>query len=195
MPSHHAGEDAWCRFFFNCSVRLKYELIENQERGGKCFVTAQVKHVSVTLTLEDTMFLPRHSTERLNAHEDGHLRINERVYREGAEAAARTAAKTMMSQTWRGSGVDEDSAGKDATDKAVKALCDQYLRATADRALRIGQTYDELTNHGKRMRPTEGEAIEKAFAKESGDAGDTAGRLARDQRHDAASSGAPLSSG
>jgi len=168
MPSHHAGEDAWCRFFFNCSVHLKYEITEKQEREGRCFVTAQVKQVSVILTLENTIFQPRHSTEKLNAHEDGHRRINERIYRESAEAAARDAANVIMSQPWQGSGVDEDSAGKNATDKAVQALCDQYLRATADRALLIGQTYDEITNHGRRVRPAEDQAIEKAFGKDAG---------------------------
>jgi hypothetical protein len=129
-------------------------------------VTAKLRRVDVTLTLEDTIFLPKHSTEKLKAHEDGHRRINERVYQR-AEDAARAAARDVLSKTWQGEGSDEDAAGKDATDKAVKELCEQYLNATAEKALRIGRKYDELTNHGGRQRPGEDEAIEKAFAAES----------------------------
>jgi hypothetical protein len=166
MPSHHGGEDAWCRFFFNCSVHLKYEIVEQSRRDGRTIVTTQIQQVKVTLTLEDTIFLPRHGTEKLKAHEEGHRRINERVY-QSAEDAARNAAREIMAKRWEGAGVDEDAAGKTATDKAVKELCDEYLTATAEKALRIGKTYDELTNHGKRMRPSENDAIDRAFAAES----------------------------
>jgi hypothetical protein len=162
MPEHR-NEDAWCRFFFNCSVHLKYQIVDQQKRDGRVYVTAKVTQVSITLTLDDTILLPKHSTEKLKAHEEGHRKINERVYAESAEAAARAAAREVMSKTWDGSGADEDAAGKDATDEAVKELCDQYLNATAEKALRIGRVYDELTDHGKRVRPTEDEAIQKAF--------------------------------
>ena len=162
MPAHH-DEDAWCQIFFNCSVHLKYEIVEQSAGDGRCFVAARIKQVNVTLTLEDTIFLPKHGTEKLKAHEDGHRRINERVY-EKAEEAARAAAREVMAKRWEGAGSDEDAAGKEATDKAVKELCDQYLNATAEKALRIGRKYDELTNHGRRVRPTEDEAIDKAFA-------------------------------
>jgi hypothetical protein len=168
MPSRsdaNANEDAWCQFFFNCSVKLKYDVIDRRPaRTGSDMlsVTAKIRRVDVTITLENTLFLPRHSTEKLNAHENGHRRINERVY-EDAQDAARAAAEAVMTKSWQGWGPDEDAAGKDATDKAVKELCDQYLRSTADRALRIGRIYDELTNHGRRMNPKEDEAIERAF--------------------------------
>jgi hypothetical protein len=162
LPSAHRGEDAWCRVFFNCSVKLKYDIVTSERRDGRCHVVAQVRQVHVTLTLDNTLWLPKHGTEKLRAHEDGHRRINERVY-DVAVDAARGAARNVMSQTWAGDGIDEDASGKDATDKAVKALCDQYLQRTANRALRIGQIYDELTNHGRRMRPSEGQAIDSAF--------------------------------
>ena len=129
-------------------------------------MTAQIRQVQVTLTLEDTIFLPKHGTEKLKAHEDGHRRINERVY-QNAEDAARNAAREVMAKRWEGAGYGEDAAGKAATDKAVKELCDEYLTATAEKALGIGKIYDELTNHGKRMRPSENEAIDRAFAAES----------------------------
>jgi len=166
--ANRATEDAWCQFFFNCSVKLKYEVTDRRPvRKGSDMVavTAQIKRIDVTLTLQDTLFLPKHCTEKLNAHENGHRRINERVY-ENAEDAARTAARAVIAKSWQGWGPDEDAAGKDATDKAVKELCDQYLNATAERALRIGRIYDEITNHGRKMKPSEDEAIEQALAKD-----------------------------
>ena len=72
--ANRATEDAWCQFFFNCSVKLKYEVTDRRPvRKGSDMVavTAQIKRIDVTLTLQDTLFLPKHCTEKLNAHENG----------------------------------------------------------------------------------------------------------------------------
>ena len=174
MPKLHPGEAALCQMNFNCRVQLKYEVVEqgssssSSSTAGRArpsaTVTARVKRIQMTLTLHDTIYVPRGGNAKLRAHEEGHRVINERVY-EDAERVARTAALDVLTQTWRGTGDDAGAAGKAATDEAVKKLCDAYLAGTADKAHRVGQIFDELTDHGRNTRLTEADAIRQAFAR------------------------------
>lgn len=168
MPKLHPGEAALCQMNFNCRVQLKYEIVEqgmSSSGAGRATVTAHVKRIQMTLTLHDTIYVPRGGNAKIRAHEEGHRIINERVYDDDAERVARAAALAVLTQTWRGTGDDASAAGKAATDEAVKKLCDAYLAGTADKAHRVGQIYDELTDHGRNTRVTEAEAIRQAFAR------------------------------
>src|SRR5687768_7498781 len=171
MPKLHPGEAALCQMNFNCRVQLKYEVVEQgtsaasaSAAAGRSSVSARVKRIQMTLTLHDTIYIPRGGNAKIRAHEEGHRIINERVY-EDAERVARAAALDVLTQTWRGTGDDAGAAGKAATDEAVKKLCEAYLTGTADKAHRIGQIYDELTDHGRNTRLTEADAIRQAFAR------------------------------
>jgi hypothetical protein len=121
--------------------------------------------VTVTLALDDTIFLPEPATPKLRAHEEGHRRINEMVYERDAEQAARDAAANVLARTWQGRGDTPEAAEKAATDAAIDALGRRYLARVADRAYAIGTAYDQLTDHGARLKPDEDEAIQRAFAK------------------------------
>src|SRR3954469_15211337 len=159
-------EDAWTQFFFNCEVKLKYEVVATRTTAdGRLAVTARVRRVTVTTSLKDTIFLPLGAPQKLKNHEEGHRKINEQIYAAEADRAARDAAKTIFDRDWQGTGIDEDSAGKSATDVAVNELCKNYLKSTAEKALGIGQIYDELTMHGKNARLTEDDAIRQATAR------------------------------
>jgi hypothetical protein len=163
-PVNHDAEDAWCQSFFNCDVKLKYEVVNRHtEANGRVTVEAQIRRVNVTLTLSDTIYLPMRRTQKLVAHEEGHRRINERVYSETAEAAARKAAEQIISRAWTATAASENAAGKLATDQAVRALGEAYLKETASRAYDIGEKYDQLTGHGTKNKPGEEEAIRQAF--------------------------------
>jgi hypothetical protein len=170
MPKLHPGEAALCQMNFNCQVQLKYEVVEQGAsyggagRAGRASVSARIRRIQMTLTLSNKIYLPRGANPKIRAHEEGHRIINERVY-EDAEQVARAAALDVLTQTWRGSGDDAGAAGKAATDEAVKKLCDAYLAGTADKAHRVGQIYDELTDHGRNTRLTEADAIRQAFAR------------------------------
>jgi hypothetical protein len=163
MPTLHPGEAALCQFNFNCTVNLKYELVEQSAGNSSFNVSAHIRQVRVTLTLHNKIYIPRGGNAKIRAHEEGHRIINERVYEE-AEQVARAAAMEVLTLTWRGSGDDRETAGKAATDEAVKHLCEAYLAGTAGKASRIGEIYDELTNHGRNTRLTEADAIRRAFA-------------------------------
>jgi len=162
MPKLHPGEAALCQMNFNCQVQLKYEVVE--QGAGRASVSARIRRIQMTLTLSNKIYLPRGANPKIRAHEEGHRVINERVY-EDAEQVARAAALDVLTQTWRGTGDDAGAAGKAATDEAVKKLCDAYLAGTADKAHRVGQIYDELTDHGRNTRLAEAEAIRQAFAR------------------------------
>ncbi len=164
MPKLHPGEAALCQFNFNCSVKLKYEVIDESASSGQTSVAAHIRQVRVTLTLHNKIYIPRGGTPKIRAHEEGHRIINERVY-EDAQQVAHAAALQVLTQTWRGSGDSSDTAAKAATDLAVQHLCDTYLAGTAGKAARIGEIYDELTNHGRNIRLTEADGIRQSFAK------------------------------
>jgi hypothetical protein len=177
MPPLESGEAALCQFNFNCTVNLKYEVVEQSNdsggggsdgRGGESSVAAHVRQIRITLTLHNKIYLPRGAPPKIRAHEEGHRIINERVY-EQAERVARRAALEVLTQTWRGRGADGDAAGKAATDVAVRQLCDAYLAGTAGKASRVGDIYDDLTDHGRNTRLTEADAIRQAFARAAAD--------------------------
>jgi hypothetical protein len=155
------GEDALTRMLFNCTVKLKYDETDRAYRDGKWHVVTQLNEVDVSLDLTNTIFLPRGTTDKLRAHELGHAQINGIIY-EKAEDAARRAAEQAMNHPWPGDGATPDAADKAATDAAVEAICHDYLHATADRAFRIGEIYDDLTAHGSNQRDVS-EAIESAI--------------------------------
>jgi hypothetical protein len=154
------GEDALTRMLFNCTVKLKYEMIDKQFKDGKWHVVTRIGDVRVILDLTNTIYLPEGTNEKLRAHEMGHARINGLTYQD-AEDAARDAAQDALEKQWEGDGDTPDAAGKTATDAAVSAISKQYLHATADKAFRIGEIYDDLTRHGTNAK-REDDAIREA---------------------------------
>jgi hypothetical protein len=166
-PRLSPNESAATRMLFNCTVHVKYDVIRKEVRGGKWQIEARLQQVEVTLDLTDSIFLPKGANQKLKNHELGHARINEITFSEDAATAAKRAAEEVRGKTWKGSGNSLDSAGKNATDAAVNALCDSYLKATADKAFRIGEIYDDLTDHGTRASPNEDDAIKQAVEKQA----------------------------
>jgi hypothetical protein len=151
---------------FNCTVKLKYNTIDEQQRDdGTWHVVARLDEVKVSLELTNTIYMPENANAKLRVHELGHARINALIYQD-AEAAAQVAAERALKRNWAAAGADPDAAGKAATDKAVNAICDQYLKATANKAYRIGEIYDDLTKHGTNAKQ-EDDAIREALQKYS----------------------------
>jgi len=160
-----SGEDALTRMLFNCTVKLKYDVIQHQDVKGKVHVKTRIGNVRVILELTNKIYVPKRATDRLRAHEQGHARINGIIY-EDAERAAYDAAAAAMGRTWEADGADVDSAGKAATDQAVDWICRDYLKHTADKAFRIGEIYDEITQHGTNSKSIS-EAIAEAIGRQS----------------------------
>jgi hypothetical protein len=178
MPKLDPGEAALCQMNFNCEVRVKYEVLEQDRSGAGATAAARVRRIHMTLTLHNKIYIPRGGSAKIRAHEEGHRIINERAF-EDAERVARAAAMDVLTQTWRGTGADATAAAKAATDVAVKRLCDEYLAGTADKATRIGQIYDELTSHGRNTKLTEADAIRQATARHAAEQREKAAATAK----------------
>src|SRR4051812_25051779 len=164
VPKLQHGEDALTRMLFNCTVKLKYKTIDKRYRDGEWHVTARLQDIKLNLELTNTIYLPEHANAKLRSHELGHARINGMIYEE-AEKAARAAGEAGFARTWTGTGANEDSASKSATDAAVDSICKQYLKETADKAFRIGEIYDDLTQHGTNAKQ-EDDALREAIQKQ-----------------------------
>ena len=165
MPTTKPGEAALTQSDYECSASVRYELTQQTRVGDHWHVVAHIASVDLRTSLVDTIFLPQLAPVELRAHEEGHRKMNEQVYADG-EAMARKAATAMLQQDWEGDGSDADAAGKAATDQAVRELCNEYLRHTAQRASDLGDIYDKLTNHGRNALIV-ANAIRLSFAEEA----------------------------
>ena len=151
MPRMHPGEAALTQYYFDCAVRVSYEIIRSRRLpDGRVEVAAQIRVARVTLTLDDRIYMPTTANLPLRKHEEGHREVNERIFIADAEPAARALAERILPKDWTGTGADEDAAGKAATDLAVNQLCNEYLSVVAGRASRVGDEYDRITMHGTR---------------------------------------------
>ena len=111
---------------------------------------ARIRRLIVTTSLEDLIYLPTNSVLLLRAHEEGHREINERIYREMAEAIVGPAADDVMNQTFAASGKDADAAGTAATDQAIAKITGVFTGIVVERASRAGNAFDDITDHGRR---------------------------------------------
>jgi hypothetical protein len=170
MPPLGPKADAVTHFRFGCSTNASYEVISrrrdtSRRRGGTggCTATARINDLDVRLELEITIWLPRGARQKLIDHEEGHRVIGERVY-ETAERAAREAAGRWIGRSVTGKADDCAAAADVAVRDANHELCEAYLHATSGWSGRVGDLYDEITDHGRRDNPVD-EAIESAFAR------------------------------
>jgi hypothetical protein len=157
-----AGEAAVTRFDFQCGAFFQWAIERSARERGEWVVSVRPTHVRVKLTLENTLFLPTNATPKLEAHEQGHRTINDAVYQQAA-AVARQEAARVLGRSWTGTGATEDDAVKAAGRAALEDFCAAYHRQISDKAYRVGQLYDEITDHG-RLPIKEATAIDRAFA-------------------------------
>lgn len=151
MPRMNPGEAALTQYYFDCAVHVSYEIASSRRLAdGRVEVVAQIRVARVKLTLDDRIYMPTNANLPLRSHEEGHREINERVFASDAEPAARALAERILAKEFTGAGVDEDAAGKAATDIAVTELGNAYLSVVAGRASRIGDEFDRVTMHGTR---------------------------------------------
>ncbi|MGH7179364.1 MAG: hypothetical protein ACREJC_18450 [Tepidisphaeraceae bacterium] len=158
------NESAFTQYDFDCRVDVKFEITRaRRSANGQTAVTAVIRAVRVELRLDDRMYLPLSANVQLRAHEEGHREINERVYLQ-AETVAHEEAQKVLGRSFDGVGADEDSAGRSATDAAIKLLGDAYIARIVGQASRVGDIYDDITQHGKRGIGV-ARAVDQAFAR------------------------------
>ena len=172
MPPLGPRADAVTHFRFGCSTNASYEVISrrrdvSRRRGGTggCTATARINDMDVRLELEITIWLPRGARQKLVEHEEGHRVIGERVY-ETAERAAREAAKQWIGKSVTGKAEDCAAAADVAVRDANHKFCETYLQSTSGWSGRVGDIFDDITDHGRRDNPVD-EAIAEAFERDA----------------------------
>ena len=170
MPPLGPRADAVTHFRFGCSTNASYEVTSRRRDtsrrrgGGGCTATARINDLDVRIELEITIWLPRGARQKLIDHEEGHRVIGERVY-ETAERVARDVASRWAGRSVTGKGEDCAAAADAAVRDANHQFCETYLQATSGWSGRVGDLYDEITDHGRRDTPEVEEAIELAFTR------------------------------
>ena len=165
------GADAITQSRFGCAASVQYGVVSRRREGrgaaGGCTATARIESMQVKLDLKVVIWVPTRARAKLVAHEDGHREISERVYDEVAAAVARAEARKLVGRSFTARGDDCQAAADAAIKEANEQFCKAYLDATSGWSTRVGNRYDEITDHGKRNRPDEVEAIRLAFEREA----------------------------
>jgi hypothetical protein len=163
MPRLNPGEAAVTESLFNCAVSTSYHATEQKGGDDGCSTTVRVDAIQVDVQLKVTIWLPKQAPEKLKAHEEGHRRIAERIYKERAEKAARASASKTDGKRFSGKGKNCDEAVNAALGQADTQLCQSYLNQTGGAVGRLGDIYDQLTTHGTNLKLPEDEAIRQSF--------------------------------
>lgn len=168
MPPLGRRADAVTHFRFGCSTGATYETTSRRRdrRGGGCTATAKINDLNVRIELEITIWVPRGAGQKLVDHEEGHRVIGERVY-ETAERAAQEEARKWIGRSVTGRGADCAAAADAAVRDASHKFCQAYLEETSGWSSRVGDVYDDITDHGRRDNPPAEKAIELAFRRDA----------------------------
>ena len=172
MPSLGRRADAVTHFKFGCSTNATYEVTSrrrdtSRRRGGTggCTATARINDLDILLELQITIWVPRGARQQLVDHEEGHRVIGERVYRT-AERVAREEGNRWIGRSVTAKAQDCAAAADAAVKDANHRFCHAYLERTSGWSSRVGDLYDQITDHGRRDDPPVDEAIELAFRRE-----------------------------
>lgn len=158
MPPLTGEEAALCSYNVGAAASVAYNL---REGGEDRICEAEFSEMTVNLTCDITIWLPNNWTKKLQAHEEGHRRITERVYADSDELGKKYAREAMSRPIRTDRRRCQESADKAAND-AAEAVCKKWIDDIAGRAGRVNAEYDKITNHS-RNKIDEDKAIEKAF--------------------------------
>ena len=148
MPKLTGNEAAVTRSAFACASGAKYAILDSHPTSdGRVAVTIRVDAVSMELSLENTIFLPKGAAKKLIAHEQAHAAIAESVYAH-AEEVARKLVADIPGKTATATGSDEHAAGTAAFHKLVDPPADQYMKTVPGRSGAVNDAFDQLTKHG-----------------------------------------------
>ncbi len=153
MPALSANEAAVTESVFACGARIEVETKTIDEKP----VRTKIVGVRLELGLEVTEWLPKDTTAKIKAHEDGHRKISE-LYYENADKIAGDIARKYVGKPLEFADGDVKAAIK----KAAGECCQEYLAAVEKPSQKVQERYDSLTDHG-RNKVAEKRAIEKAI--------------------------------
>ena len=142
MPPLRPFEIAVCDSDFVSNASVSGE----SRKDGPTHVTITVKHVTVTLDLRVTIWLPLRATEHVVEHEDGHRQISEYYY-QSADKIANQIADRYIGRQIDVSGSDLNAASSEALQQLAAEITAEY-----NKELNPGPTqelYDTITDHSR----------------------------------------------
>jgi hypothetical protein len=172
MPALREGEAAVTHSEFTCQTLIAGDVVDQVRSANGCTTTVRVTSVTTTIKLYTVIWLPVGGSRRLTAHEEAHRQIDQRFYDEG-EVVARRLSTALVGQLRAGKGLDCDAAGQAAVKEAGAQLCGEYMAAIREPARRVGELFDEITDHG-RNRIREHAAIQRAIDRQKRESGKSA---------------------
>jgi hypothetical protein len=163
MPHLSRGEAAVTVCGFEFLVEPQYEVV-GQHRGadGNWTVEIAVHGVGVSVRQSIVIWTPKGVTAKLKAHEEGHRRLDEMMYKRLAQSAARAAGDEMDGHHFTGEGSSVAAAVNIAVQTMFQHAGADYLAQTAKPNDEINATYDSITAHGTNNIP-EDQAIQQAL--------------------------------
>ena len=163
-PPLEKGEAAVTVYRFGVEVDAKYSYPQQANAPpGPVKLDVTVEEIAVKLSLSVTIWLPDKASKELEQHEEAHRWIAERFYAD-AERLARPLAQKWVGKKLPGEGRDAKAAARAAADRLSGQLCTQYLDAINAPCERAQTIFDELTDHGRNVRPGPKEGMERAVA-------------------------------
>jgi hypothetical protein len=160
MPSTRVDGSGVCKNVFEIEASIESWV----EMLSPTTVRVYPENFDITTRLMVTIYTERGSPAKLLAHEEGHRAIGEHYYR-NADAAARIAVRSLVGQAFVAGGVDRAAAEQAASELALAALRDSFMRGTQARSAAANARYDALTEHGLNAM-AEADAIAAAIASE-----------------------------
>jgi len=165
MPRLNEHEAAVTVCGFGFSAEPHYEIV-SRERGadGNYSAVIAVSGVSVYVRMSIVIWTPKGVTDKLKAHEEGHRKLDELMYKKLAENAARAAGEEMDGHRFTGEGPTAAKAATNALQNMFQQAGRNYMAQTAALNEEVNNTYDALTQHGAN-EVTEADAMKQALEK------------------------------
>ena len=170
VPSE--GAVTVCGFGFSAEPR--YDVV-SRERGadGNWSAVVSVSSVAVYVRLSVVVWTPKGVSPKLKAHEEGHRRLDEMMYKKLADDAAQAAGAAMDGHQFTGSGTTAAKAEANAIQTMFQQAGRNYLVQTSAINEEINRNYDSITSHGTNDI-LEAEAMKQAVARYENDHADVA---------------------
>jgi hypothetical protein len=143
LPPGGADGAGSCRSVFE----IESGIVSAIEMLTSTTVRAYPADFDIITRLKITIYTPKHASDELHAHEEGHRAIAEHYYG-NAEFAAREAAASVQSRSFDADGVDRAAAEQAVAESIRTALRDSFMQRTQARSAAANARYDVITRHG-----------------------------------------------
>jgi len=161
-PPLPAGEQAVTDWKFHVGTHFNFAILRHDEKPGACQILAKITEDQLILKLQIIIYLPTGANPKLVAHEEGHRRIVQTIYKD-AYAITNECGNSILGKEYSGAGADKAAAEHDAVAKMSKEVSACIMQKMNARCARVSEEFDRITGHGNKPIAVD-EAIGQAFA-------------------------------